>query len=167
MGNQAMEVTVSIGIDYGRGKTNIDLATGIRFGVISQNEVLQAWADSSEPHYRKGCGFCGEDLGEEVEEGDSCPGCGKELQDLYAEEASFFFLNDSEYEAVQGDDGDIFIERSPYYSRAAFCSPCAPGAGYVMNTVEDGIKAYCFGHDFFDNEKAPYPVYSVESGELV
>jgi len=26
---------------------------------------------------------------------------------------------------------------------------------------------YCFGHDWFEDGKAPYPVYSVETGELV
>lgn len=36
------------GIDYGGGQTNIDHETGIRFGVIPANDVLQAWADSAE-----------------------------------------------------------------------------------------------------------------------
>jgi hypothetical protein len=26
-------------------------------------------------------------------------------------------------------------------------------------------KAYCLGHDWFDDGRAPYPVYSVETGE--
>ena len=61
-----------------------------------------------------------------------------------------------------GDDTDIFILKSPYYTVCQFCSPCAPGAGYVMNTVENGVKAYCFGHDCFEDGNAPYPVFRVE-----
>ena len=39
------------GIDYGLGKTNIDPKTNIRYGVICQNDVGQAWYDSCEPVY--------------------------------------------------------------------------------------------------------------------
>ncbi len=67
-----------------------------------------------------------------------------------------------EYKATQsGDDSDIFILKSPYYTRAQFCSPCAPGACYLTNPCEDGERAYCFGHDWFDDGKAPYPVFLV------
>ena len=134
------------GIDYGRGQTNIDHKTGIRYGVISQNEVLQAWCDSSEPYYG------------EVEEGE-------ELSD-FAEPLGFS-LDDGEYKASAGESGDIFITLSPYYTLCKFCSPCAPGAGYLMNPDNDGIKAYCFGHDWFEGGKAPYIVYKVEDNSIV
>lgn len=39
------------GIDYGFGTTNRDPATGMRYGVISQHGVSQAWRDSAEPDY--------------------------------------------------------------------------------------------------------------------
>ena len=49
-----------VGIDYGLGRSNVDLANGIRYGVISQNSVLQAWADSAEPDYGEpSCPKCG------------------------------------------------------------------------------------------------------------
>jgi len=38
-------------IDYGRGQTDIDRKTGIRYGAISQNAIGQARSDSSKPHY--------------------------------------------------------------------------------------------------------------------
>src|SRR3989304_1630509 len=42
---------------YGNGTTNVDVKTGIiHYGVINQKEVLQVWADSSEPIYI--CGNC-------------------------------------------------------------------------------------------------------------
>lgn len=144
MGNQK-----SAGFDYGMGGSNIDLETGIRYGVISQNEVLQVWADSSEPYYG------------DIEENDD--------DDFMDIEPLSFFVDDGEYKAECGDDGDIFITKSPYYTYCAFCSPCAPGAGYLMDIRdrETGIKAYCFGHDWFDEGKAPYTVFSVKDDSVV
>jgi hypothetical protein len=143
------------GIDYGRGITNIDAATGIRFGVIPQNEVLQAWADSSEPIYPS----C-------PDHGDDCP---DDCDYNENSEAIGFEYSGDGYEAEAGDDGDIFITKSPFYTYAQFCSPCAPGACYVTSTVEPdpNNRAYCFGHDWFEDGQAPYPVYSVETGGKV
>jgi ribosomal protein L37AE/L43A len=167
-------------IDYGNGLTNIDHATGIRYGVISAHEVTQAWADSSEADYGDPtCPRCG---GAVVEyDGDThddyagsgvadyaCETCERywESGDCYGEEPRAWTLEDAEYTASQsGDDSDIFVLKSPYYTLAEYCSPCAPGAGYIMN--EGDVKAYCFGHDWFDEGVAPYAVYSVETGELV
>ena len=82
-----------------------------------------------------------------------------------------FYYDDGETQAEQSaDDVDIFVCKSPYFTYAQFCSPCAPGAGYLLNPLTEpdpGNKAYCFGHDWFESGKAPYPVYSVETGELV
>jgi len=33
--------------------------------------------------------------------------------------------------------------------------------------MSEGVKTYCLGADWFENERAPYPVYSVATGELV
>jgi len=81
---------------------------------------------------------------EESEEGMvyACPYCGEEIEDI---------------------DTDIFITKSPYYTLCNFCSPCAPGAGYIMEQNKNGVKAYCFGHDWFDDGKAPYKVYNVKT----
>ena len=38
---------MSAGIDYGMGQSNVDHATGIRYGVIAQNNVGQAWYDAA------------------------------------------------------------------------------------------------------------------------
>lgn len=194
------------GIDYGMGKVNIDHGTGMRYGVISIHKVLQAWADSSEPEYTYNCPYCGHEhaeswvnrLGNEVKYS-TCRGCKKRL---YAEDFNMqdidpisFTCNQDGYQAQQSaDDPDIFILKSPYYTYCQFCSPCAPGAGYLMDyfrpTTENVsvmisnpdnvgkiykvcaenagfIKAYCFGHNWFDDNKAPYPVFSIETGELV
>jgi hypothetical protein len=144
--------TASAGIDYSNGISNVNHETGIHYGVIHQHECLQAWADSSEAFYP--CDGCEQEDGEDHD----CTGC----------EAAAFILDDGEYKAEQtSDDPDIFITKSPYYTKCAYCSPCAPGAGYVMDSRKDGIKAYCFGHDFFDSGKAPYKVYSVKTNRII
>lgn len=167
------------GIDYGMGLSNIDRETGIRFGVINQNMVLQAWADSSEPDYGDPhCPKCGNgavDSGDVETDTDAwdCDGCGdyacedcRYLFDgdmAYGDEPNGYTLDDGEYKATQGSDGDIFVLKSPYYTHAQFCSPCAPGAGYLANPCPTGPKCYCFGEEWFDKdvEPCPYPIYRV------
>ncbi len=119
-------------------------------------------------------------------------------ESAFGDEPLAFFIDNEEYKIFQsGDDTDLFIEKSPFFTYAQFCSPCAPGAGYLMNpftnerensdTGQSGVaaaedypqdyklraelagfpKVYCFGHDWFENGKAPYPVFSVETREIV
>jgi hypothetical protein len=210
---------MSNGIDYGMGTTNIDLATGIRFGVVPMNALSPyAWddleADYGEPH----CPKCGndavkgdsdidadvvderypnvhtcdddcradgchgpdkadvsrDDLGYETLHhacGDyACDSCGVlfDGEDAYGEEAIGHTLDDGEYKATVGQDGDLFVLSSPYYTHARFCSPCAPGACYLTNpTDKSGPRAYCLGHEWFENGKAPYPIFRIADGTLV
>jgi len=173
---------MSNGIDYGMGQTNVDRETGIRFGVIPVNEVCQAWSDSSEADYGVACcPKCGneavdsDEISEDLEEYKeihrgreyACDECKVTFdgQDAFGDEPNGWVLDDGEYKATSNSEGDIFILKSPYYTKAAFCSPCAPGACYLTSPCEDGAKAYCFGHDWFDGGVAPYPVYSVETNK--
>jgi hypothetical protein len=155
--------TTYIGIDYAFGMANIDSETGIRYGVIHQNQVLQAWADSSEPEYA--CNGC------DVEQG-------SEDCSMAACEPVGFVYDADGYLASADSMGDIMILKSPYFTYAQFCSPCAPGACHLENPLEhrdaiDGAtrlgnnQTYCFGHDWFDDNEAPYPVYEVATGKLV
>ncbi len=95
------------------------------------------------------------------------------LQDKYLfgtdmidmEPVGFSYYGDGLAAEQPFDDPDIFITKSPYYTLCQFCSPCAPGAGYLMD--RGTVKAYCFGHDWFEGGKAPYPVYDVKTGRKV
>jgi hypothetical protein len=177
---------MNIGIDYSLGRKNFDPETKIHFGVISQHEVLEAWAEGSEPYYVYHCPHCGEEFektctgedGKECTESitniddvpKTCPKCSEEIDsenDFDEMEASSYYIETDEYSAECGDDGDIFIGKSPYYTHCRYCSPCAPGAGDIMSPVKGGVKTYCFGHEWFDSGKAPYPVYLVKTGERV
>lgn len=168
------------GIDYGMGRTNRDPETGIHYGVIPVNDVCQAWADSSEPQYGEPtCPACGCDVTsdpQELPEGDEetgdywCADCDewRMSDECFGETPCSFTYEADGYACEQsGDDTDIFVIRSPYYTLAAYCSPCAPGAGHLRNPTKDGVKTYCFGHDWFDDGRAPYPVFSVATGALV
>ena len=62
------------------------------------------------------------------------------------------------------DNTELFITASPFYTRAQYCSPCAPGAGNLDHPCDDGPKTYCLGHDWFDDGVAPYAVYEVATG---
>jgi len=141
------------GIDWGNGITNIDKENNIRYGVIHQNEVLQAWADSSEALYENYCPDC-----ETLLDGNLvCYNCDREFEpeDFDNLDPSYFYYENDGYYCQQNyDDPDIFILKSPYYTYSQFCSPCAPGAGYIMNELEipdENNKTYCFGHDWFDD----------------
>jgi len=74
---------------------------------------------------------------------------------------------DGGYHLRTDSDGDCWVLKSPYYTNAQYCNPCAPGAGYLRRPCPDGPKTYCLGHDWFEGGVAPYPVFSVEDGSEV
>ena len=185
---RGVRIMTNAGIDYGMGRTNVDHATGIRYGVISQNEILQAWADSSEADYGKPtCPKCGNEAitydadkdGSEESPFDCGHGCADfmcesceyvfDSQDAYGEEPQGYSYSGDGYEMVDCLDSDVMVIASPFYTFARFCSPCVPGAGNLNDAGDEsyGVKTFCVGHDWFDDGKAPYPVYRVDTGELV
>ena len=165
---------------------NIDAETGIRFGVIHQNKVSQAWSDSSEPDCgdTEYCPICGaeviktEDVKDwsdydNISEDDKdcdwfCPTCEAGTDDPeYIDETSNYIYNQDGYKASCGDSGDIFVMKSPYYAETRECSPCAPNAGDLSSPEKGGFKTYCFGPDWFEDDKPPYAVYRVEDDTVV
>ena len=107
--------TDNAGIDYGMGKTNVNVNTGIRYGVIQANEVPY-WFEESEPYYVTACPHCGNDLDAEIT--GMCPICFEAIDETDWEmiEPSLFFINNEEIKAEQThDDQDIFILKSKFY----------------------------------------------------
>lgn len=158
-----------MGIDYGNGQTNIDTKTGIRYGVIPANDVGQSWWEDAIPDYGPNdCPECGHHMDDDPRD-DECGECGHEIDPDFCWEPLSWFFNDDDYGASQSaDDHDVFITKSPYYTRADYCSPCAPGACYLRSAHEDGDDlAYCFGHDWFEDGVAPYTVYRVSDRSIV
>lgn len=159
------------GIDYGNGIVNVDPVTRIRYGVILANVLLDNWAYESKPFYEYHCPECGAYL-KQGYDAKKCPSCKYKMEDYDFSEIDpiAFIYKTRSFHAVQYfDDPDIFVMKSPFFTRCQFCSPCAPGAGYLMTPMKypHGIKAYCFGHDWFDSGGAPYPVFSVKTNRSV
>jgi hypothetical protein len=169
-----MGATSYRGINYAFGLAcNVDTDTGIRYGVIPVNDVCQAWCDDAEPVYPDpACPACGNTI-EDPDEVETCPHCETELgpDDCYAEDALEWYIDSDGYQATQSaNDTDIFVVKSPYFTYAQFCSPCAPGACHLRSPLDEpheANKCYCLGHDWFEDGKAPYPVYRVGTGEIV
>lgn len=187
----------SRGIDYGLGRTNIDKATGIRYGVISVHAITQAWYDSAEADYGSPtCPKCQREADEPSAFGDTfkdgrpddytdepyesddyvCVECRHFFgsESAFGDEPLGWYLKDAEYEAVDCLDSDVMVIRSPFYTFGPYCSPCVPGGITLYDDeraleydAETGNKAYCFGHDWFDEGKAPYRVYRVEDDSEV
>jgi len=195
---------MSYGIDYSIGQSNFDPENGIHYGVIPQNDILQFWADSAESYYGEPtCPKCGneaipidsegvpdlDEAGEDWEDRGrdyACLNCRYSFwsDEAFGDEAIGYFLEDGEYKASGDSEGDVWIYKSPYYTHAKFCSPCAPGACYLREPVDsNGPKTYCFAPDWFDwyremgvepagtynGEKTscPYPVYRVSDGVCI
>jgi len=168
-----MGKTDYMGIDYSLGKSNVDSETGIHYGVIPANVVGQTWWDDSEPDYGlPTCPKCEKEI-EHDSYPETCPYCefqADETSDFFPENPLSFNYNQDGYEMVQGaDDWDIFILQSPYYTYCQYCSPCAPGAGYLLNWMDQdkGVRTYCLDKTWFEDDKAPYPVYEVKTGKEV
>jgi ribosomal protein L37AE/L43A len=184
------------GIDYSLGRTNIDHTTGIRYGVIPVSQFNEFFDDMFEAEYGDPtCPKCGNTVNEKSLHKDYyCDQChcndldgidqeSQEYTDLYNDtiKGNCYYSDqcfgdqpigwtgtDSNYEySADSDCIDAFITKSPYYTHAQFCSPCAPGACYLLNPCADGPKAYCFGHDCFPSGKAPYPVFNVTDDKEV
>jgi hypothetical protein len=178
---------MSRGIDYSPpGSTvNRDPETGIRYGIIPQHALGDGALDDFEPQYTARCPHCGEELPEDTHfstrsvkrpggtiinvYATDCHMCGRLIreEEQYGDEPDANVVDDGTYQAHLDSSGDAWFTKSPYFTRAAFCSPCAPGACHLNNPCEDGERCFCPGHEWFDDDGAPFPIYSVATGELV
>ena len=155
------------GIDYGIGRTNIDVITGIRYGVISQHSVSQAWNDSAEPDYGPAtcpkCGNAAVEYDDDKHESFSqsrewcctdyaCESCELiiDSSEAWGDEPRGWSYTGDGYELTDCLDSDIMVLKSPYYTIGNFCSPCVPGAVSLESDNPDGAKAYCLGHNWFE-----------------
>lgn len=173
------------GIDYGLGRTNVNLETGIRYGCISQHSLsMDSFAELEPVYAGPNCPECG---GEVISADDvkhpalwetrtrygcfdyACLKCrqGFDSSHAYSEEPIAHEYSDSEYELTSCLDSDVMVLKSPFYTYAQFCSPCVPGAGNLDNPMPEGVRTYCLGADWFEGGTAPYPVYRVADNALV
>lgn len=176
------------GIDYGLGLTNIDTATGIRYGIVSMNS-LGEWAWEEMMH--------GEDLDFNefrkavkdslalaietslAEFNLNYGNDAEEMADAIVDDLEFdnyestgdnprYLVESNDYHLQTTSDGKLFVFKSRWYTHAAFCSPCVPGAGDLGTPCDAGPKTYCLNSDSYSKESpCPYPVYLCATDELV
>lgn len=136
---------MSAGIDYSLGQANFDPENGIHYGVISQHSIMPEALADIEPVYQD-CDDCiNQSECELCKIGEFCDGDPIGLE-----------YNGDGYQIVDCLDSDLMILKSPYVTRAKFCSPCVPGSGDLDSADPDGVLTYCLGDDWFEGGKAPY-----------
>lgn len=180
-------VTHYAGIDYRGFGPRVNQRGEFHYGVISINALGDyAWESFEADYGEPTCGVCGStaveidnaevpDLDEEPEGWDddgrdyACLTCQRSFDsdDAFGDEPLGHYLDNGEYKAWVDSHYDVMITQSPYFTYAQYCSPCAPGAGHLENPTPLGIKTYCFGHDWFNDDKAPYPVFSCKTNKLI
>ena len=159
----------NVGFDYGQGTTNMDPMNGIRFGVISQHSISQAWGDCAEPDYgTPHCPKCGQQIPFDLH----CERCDADWDDheCTPEEPVAWRYQKDGFELSDCLDSDVFVTKSPYYTYAQFCSPCVPGAGNLDNPMdrESGApRTYCLDKSWFEDAKAPYRYWRVKDNTEV
>lgn len=190
---------------------NRDNETGIRYGVIPFNDLFncgEAFFDAAEDisheeyiqeakdKIKQAVWGVLEDFGVDKEDSDLAAESVFESQEdvineHYQPDCPRLAYDDGEYKIDKLDETDLFVAKSPYFTFALECSPCAPGACYLRSGIKDGdvsyvpertviyvnkekslrsieyLKCYCLGHEWFDDEEAPYAIYFVETGERV
>jgi len=97
-------------------------------------------------------------------------------ESAYPEEPLGWYIDQDGLQAINCLDSDAMVTLSPYYTYGVFCSPCVPGAVSLDSDIDHNTpaaelatlpRAYCFGHDWLDGGIAPYPVYSVATGNQI
>lgn len=175
-----------IGIDYSLGTANRDPDTEIHYGIISAHSLDPYALDCFEPEYGDPtCPKCGEravdfdcekhDNYDEYFGGCSdyvCESCHLvfDTWDCFPEEALGSTYNEGDTVLWWDNYNDVHVYKSPHYTYAQYCSPCAPGAGHLdhpRSPNSGAPKTYCLGPEWFENDEAPYPIYNVETGELL
>ena len=172
-----MNKTTYAGIDYsGLTQVNRNPNTGIRYGIIPVPDVGQSWYDSSEPNDAPcACPECGNEMNHTKKRTAAneywCRTCHKgysSSDDIWGDSSGSHYQQDG-IEAFDDDNNDLWIVKSPYFTHAQFCSPCAPGACYLRNEIEptESNRAYCLNGEWFNGGKPPYRVWSVKTGKEI
>jgi hypothetical protein len=177
------------GIDYSGigGTCNRDHETGIRYGIISQNSMDQellidiyntgedlGFADDKTnllDELKNAIIGAIEEYGD-IDEDEAFRAAGEIVDsDLFVwhdrDESGPYLYEEPGLKVQTTSDNNLWVFKSPFYTRAQFCSPCVPGAGNLDTFCPDGPKTYCLPADWFEDGKAPYNIWSVETDEMV
>lgn len=161
---------MNFGIDYGNGQSNIT-ESGHRIGIIPAHVLGAPWYDVAEPNYGDPtCPECGGPLVEYDYESpihERCSGMGFieyvcercemgfDSDSAYPDEPLNWIYKDEDYYMFQDNLGDVWVLRSPFYTHACYCSPCAPGAVHLESPLPQGYgpTGLCPGPEFFEDDE--------------
>jgi hypothetical protein len=171
-------------IDYGRGLVNIDTETGIRYGVVHMNSLDNAW-----DRMEQGTNLDFEEYKEHIRnrlaraidgvlDDEGLDQCNMSADDYAAEIVDSLefdrYENNGDFVRYELEEdglnlrttnrGDLFVIKSPFYTLARFCSPCAPGAGDLYAARDGGVRTYCLPADWWS--ECPYPIYRCDNNQL-
>lgn len=174
------------GIDYSGigGTCNRDRETGIRYGIISQEsvscytieDILSNGDDLGFAHMKQEAkdavaraiasaiddyGQIGDpdELAHEIIENSV------EWHDC--DESGPYAFEEGDLKVQTTSDNNLWVFKSPFYTRAQFCSPCVPGAGNLDTFCPDGPKTYCLPADWFEDGKAPYDIWCAKTDDIL
>lgn len=158
------------GIDYSNGTANFDRKNGIHYGIIHSNRLADWFLSELGQDYGEPiCYKCGAECEDSRKQKDYwCPSCKEYFwsDECFPKQPIREYFEDGDYSLQTDEQGVVWVFRSPYYTYAQFCSPCAPGAGHLENPCKEGVPTYCLGRDFFNKDHpCPYPICSIETGK--
>lgn len=175
---------------------NVDPANGIHYGCISQHSVNQESLsdifdngrnlsyESAQADFKANLRATLKDYFSDykfMKETSTLDDCVEACYDAVEQEWNDGYEDSGESVYLYEQDGyklstspslvAVFVEKSPYYTFARGCSPCAPNAGDLDNaTAEDNgnLKTYCLGPDWFGDESPiPYACYDVVTDKVI
>lgn len=141
-------------VDYSGGTANFDPENEIHYGVIPAHALCDWIWEAGEYIYPE-------------------PEDDADDSEAFDMEPYYYRIDRNGFEAEVSvgsfaTDSDFFVTASRFFTLCDFCSPCAPGAGYLLSQSAQNCKAYCPGPYWFrETEPLPFDIYSVETGNLI
>ena len=167
--------------------SNMNTETGIHFGVIPKNDLFNC----AEEFFNNAKDTSYEEVIDEITEAinglsdyvdeetrkEMIEMATTNFSDHYEGDcANMLYEQDGFILQSNNDDPDLFVIKSPYFTMAPGCSPCAPGAGYLRDAIHVGktgqrlkkdwmskgpYMTYCLPEDWFEDGKCPYTYWEV------
>ena len=167
--------------------SNMNTETGIHFGVIPKNDLFNCAEEF--PNNAKDTSY--EEVIDEITETinglsdyideetrkEMIETASENFNDHYEGDcANLLYEQDGFILQANNDDPDLFVIKSPFFTMAPSCSPCALGAGYLRDAVcvkkagqrlkKDWMSrgpymTYCLPEDWFEDGKCPYTYWKV------
>jgi hypothetical protein len=176
--------------------SNMNLETGIHYGVIPKNDLFNCaeefFENAKDMSYQEALDDIKASVKEaileqlsgdfEMEESEIeftglFDSIDEKFNENFSSECSLMrYEKDGFIIEASNDDCDLFIIKSPFYTLAPPCSPCAPGAGYLRDAIKEdeidehgevklgsgGIETYCLPKEWFEEGQCPYKYWKIK-----